>query len=355
MRFNMLGPAPRILGLHSFGETFINVLDGADTRSVCLAVAYIHSGAVETVGQRLANVLRHGGNVEAVAGIQNSSARALRDFARIIGANNLSLYWQKGQGKFHPKLYIVANHTELGSATKMNIFVGSSNLTGAGLEYNLEMNVHIELSDPEDSVEMREWEARWALLRRLPGIHPYSDPLIKKLAERGAFSPSRPSLNLEDLLPTPVTQMPVITSITTTYVQTLLPNDFPETGESDAIIPRAARNANPQFWGWPNRFRLSPGGHPQRIFPNTRIQFGSQVIRASCRLYEVESVANFRLSCTAVRTLLPYNHEGYILTFQKIGDDDCQIRFLSPDDDDYQDFFLATCPLTNSPKRWGYV
>lgn len=355
MQFEILGPAPRTLGLLSFGEALINVLSDPDTRSVCVAVAYIHSGAIEIIGQHFSNILQRGGTVSAVVGIQNSSARAVRDLASIIGADNLSLYWQKGRGNFHPKIYIAANQTDLDSADKMNIFVGSSNLTGAGLEYNLEMNVHLQLCGPDDAAEMNQWKSRWSLLKGLPGIHSYSEALVNQLAQRGAFRPSRPGPNLEDLLPTATTTpMPIITLITATYIQTLVPNDFPPAGESDAIIPRAARNANPQFWGWRRRFRLSPGGHPQRHFPNTQIQFGSQVITTSCRLYEVESVANFRLSCTAVRSLLPASHEDYILTL-RIENNNCQMRFLSPDDEDYHDFFLATQPLTNSRKRWGYL
>ena len=351
MEYEIVGPAPNSLGLQPFGQ----VLQGAmaHAKYVSLAVAYLHSGAIDVVGRHLSRVLQHDGRTDVVVGIQNSSGRALRGLAAIIGASNLSVYWQRGQGNFHPKLYLVANDTNLDTASQLDVFVGSSNLTGAGLKYNLEINVHFKLTRPADSREMTDWKSRWTRIRSLPGIHPYSDQLITDLEQRGAFNQSRAATNLEDLFPASSITA-AIASAGITYVQTLQPNDFPASGESDAIIPRAARRANEAFWGWPGVFRRSLGGHKQRLFPNTRLRYGTRDVETSCRLYEVDSVSNFRLSCSAVRSLLPTTHDNYLFTMQIEGDG-CAIRFLSPDDPDYSDYYASTRPLTNSSKRWGYI
>ena len=355
MEYEILGPAPRALRLQTFGEGLINRLRRPTTKNVCLAVAYLHRGAIEPIGRYLKAILRRGGSVSIIVGIQNSSERALRDLARIIGSDNLSLYWQRGQGTFHPKFYLLADENDLDIANTMDVFIGSSNLTGAGFTYNLEMNVHFKLSRLSDATEMAMWSTKWRQLKRLPSIHQYSEILIDQLKERGAFRQSQSTTNLDDLFPlSSVTPMPIIVSTTTTYVQTLLPNDFPSSGESDAIIPRAARNANPQFWGWQTRFHRSPGGHLQRLFPNTQIHFASRRINTSSRIYEVESVANFRLSCAAVRSVLPTDHAGFLFTLQ-IANRTCILGFFAPDDQDFQDFYLATQQLNNSTKRWGYV
>lgn len=351
MEYEIVGPAPASLGLQPFGQ----VLKGAMTQAkyVSLAVAYLHGGAIDIVGRHLSRVLQRDGRADVVVGIQNSSGRALRGLAAIIGASNLSVYWQRGQGNFHPKLYLIANDANLDTASQLDVFVGSSNLTGAGLEHNLEINVHFKLTRPTDSREMTEWENQWTRIRNLPGIHPYSNQLIDDLEQRGAFNQSRSVTNLEDLFPASLATVAIALD-GTTYVQTLQPNDFPVSGESDAIIPRAARRANEVFWRWPDAFRRSPGGHEQRLFPNTRLRYGTHDVATSCRLYEVDSVSNFRLSCSAVRNLLPARHDNYLFTMQIEGEN-CSIRFLSPDDPDYSDYYASTRPLTNSSKRWGYI
>jgi HKD family nuclease len=351
MEYEIIGPAPTSVRLQPFGQ----VLDGIliQAKYVSLAVAYLHYGAIDVVGRHLSQVLQRDGQVDVLVGIRNSSGRALRSLAAIIGASNLSLYWQRGQGNFHPKLYLLANDTNLDMAAQLDVFVGSSNLTGAGLKHNLEINVHFKLTRPTDSHEITEWKNRWTRIRSLPSIRPYSDQLISNLERRGAFRQSQAEANLDDLFPvSPTTTTIDITS--TTYVQTLQPNDFPNSGESDAIVPRAAREANEAFWGWPGLFRRSPGGHKQRLFANTSLRYRSREVATSCRLYEVESVANFRLSCSAVRALLPTRHDNYLFTMQ-IDGNSCAIRFLSPNDPDYSDYYASTRPLTNSPKRWGYI
>lgn len=351
MEYEIIGPAPTSVRLQPFGQ----VLDGVlvQAKYVSLAVAYLHYGAIDVVGRHLSQVLQRNGQTDVVIGIRNSSGRALRRLAAIIGTSNLSLYWQRGQGNFHPKLYLLANDSDLDTAAQLDVFVGSSNLTGAGLKHNLEINVHFKLTRPTDSPEIAEWKNRWTRIRNLPGIRPYSEQLISDLERRGAFRQSPAEANLDDLFPVSRATS-VIDIASTTYVQTLQPNDFPNSGESDAIIPRAAREANEAFWGWPRLFRRSPGGHKQRVFSNTSLQYGSREVSTSCRLYEVESVANFRLSCSAVRSLLPPRHDNYLFTIQIEGNS-CAIRFLPPNDADYSDYYASTRPLTNSPKRWGYI
>jgi len=351
MEYEIIGPAPTSVRLQPFGR----VLDGVlvQAKYVSLAVAYLHHGAIDVVGRRLSQVLERDGHADVVVGIRNSSGRALRSLAAIIGTSNLSLYWQREQGNFHPKLYLIANDTDLDTAARLDVFVGSSNLTGAGLKHNLEINVHFKLARPTDSHEIAEWKSRWTRIRNLPGIHPYSDQLISNLERRGAFRRSRREADLDDLFPVSPTPL-AMDSTGTTYVQTLQPNDFPNSGESDAIIPRAAREANKAFWGWPNLFRRSPGGHKQRVFSSTNLWYRSREVPTSCRLYEVESVANFRLSCAAVRRLLPTRHDNYLFVLQIEGNS-CAIRFFSPNDPDYPDYYASTRPLTNSPKRWGYI
>jgi len=351
MEYQIIGPAPGSVRLPPFGQVLTSNLGQA--KHVSLAVAYLHYGAIDVLGGRLAGVLRSHGQVDIIVGIRNSSGRALRDMAGIVGAGNLSLYWQRGQGSFHPKLYLLADDADLDVATQLDVFVGSSNLTGAGLKHNLEMNVHFRFARPGDSREIMEWKRRWARIRGLPGVRPYSDQLISDLESRGAFSQSPTRAAVDDLFPgsPPTVSVDDTSSI---YVQTLQPNDFPSSGESDAIIPRAAREANLAFWGWPGLFRRSPGGHKQRSFGHTTLIYGSRHVATSCRLYEVESVANFRLSCSAVRGLLPARHDDHLFTVQFQGQH-CTIRFFSPEDLDYSDYYAATRPLTNSPKRWGYV
>jgi HKD family nuclease len=355
MQIKILGPLPKELGLQTFGSALLKALSNPTTKAAYIAVAYLHGGAVKPVGLKLKKILNAGGKVDVIVGIKNSSAQALRDLAEIIGANNVHIYWHNVQGIFHPKLYIISDSVNLAKAKQILVFIGSSNFTGAGLNYNLEMNAQFSLQYPHDKQEIKIWQKRWTAIRALKGVHNYSDGLLKELEKRGAFSSPVSSPKLADLFPgTDIETMPINIQTNKTYVQTLVPNDFPATGESDVIIPKLARDMNPGFWGWSNRFQLSPGGLQQRQFSKTQISFGSKIINTSCRIYYVPSVVNFRLSCHTVRSILPKAHDGFIFTLQ-INKDNCLIQFFAPDDKDYMDYYLATQPLPNSSKRWGYM
>ena len=94
MEYEIIGPAPTSVRLQPFGQ----VLDGILIQAmyVSLAVAYLHYGAIDVVGRHLSQVLQRDGQVDVLVGIRNSSGRALRSLAAIIGASNLSLYCQAG-------------------------------------------------------------------------------------------------------------------------------------------------------------------------------------------------------------------------------------------------------------------
>ena len=103
-----------------------------------IAVAFLSIDGYQELAYALRDVLANGRNVEFVVGISryhNTDWEALEKLVHLQDAfPNLHVRYYYHEG-FHPKLFIF----EIGN--NLNVIIGSSNLTSAGLKKNIEANV----------------------------------------------------------------------------------------------------------------------------------------------------------------------------------------------------------------------
>lgn len=125
-------------------EPVLNVL--ADkmqrARDVKIATAFAKRSGIDKVAKSVERVLKDGGEVCVVYGLdfRITDPDAMRMFVELSASyENCSQYAYSEWGlalthAFHPKLYILAQKA------KTYVIAGSSNLTGGGLETNVEVN-----------------------------------------------------------------------------------------------------------------------------------------------------------------------------------------------------------------------
>lgn len=134
----------------------------------------------------------------------------------------------------------------------------------------------------------------------------------------------------------------------------------------DVYIPLAARDRNPQFWGWPSEFRpgsdATVGKYQERwldmlIRPVTgRVQVVEDV-----RLYYYDIKREFRLNCGR---LIDGAKPGNLLVIQKSPAGtlfegrtyEYEATVVTTEHPEYKTF-AKECrnQVSRSPKRWGYL
>ncbi|HDM8144624.1 TPA: hypothetical protein P0E33_003448 [Vibrio harveyi] len=130
------------------------------------------------------------------------------------------------------------------------------------------------------------------------------------------------------------------------YGQTT-PGTLPRSPE--IFIPLAARNANPDFWGWPDRFSEDPekGNKFDRL--NVPALLNGRTISINMMTWPDKS--DFRLRCQNIREVASVG-DILVITSSYAG---YEVRIVNSLDTEFQKL-LAFCsnPVRNSEKRWGY-
>ena len=275
-----------------------------ELRSGFIVVAWARQSGVGLLHSALAEHLR---NVDVLVGMSNrgTSAEALAYLQTL--SRRVFVYHKHHRQTFHPKLYLFDNGDSPPSDAAM--LVGSSNLTGGGLWQNVEGNLVLRLRPASHAEDRAIYES---VAQRVRGLldSPFSEQLtsnsrIHDLLQDGYLStedelrrsrvqnssdaarrgqrrqrpeapPPRlpgftlPTLNVNFVRTDSRGPNPAIITEGSTlladshpmerfYVRTLTANDVnklqgvtPGTPEWD--IGETARNAMPDFWGWPDKY-----------------------------------------------------------------------------------------------------
>jgi HKD family nuclease len=121
-----------------YGRPFVDTLLREIERSerVIIATAWVRASGVGLLWGRLTELLERGGSLRIVVGVDrdNTSAEGLTMLLELRGDVQLWVRHNEASPIFHPKLYAFR------TAAEFRIFVGSNNLTGAGLSQNEELS-----------------------------------------------------------------------------------------------------------------------------------------------------------------------------------------------------------------------
>lgn len=129
-----------------FGETLNEELrkmedDQIKWEQLDFAVAWVNQRGVQKIGDAIEHFVKKGGKVTAVVGLDFSHtskeglSRLLEIENKFGGITTNVFYDENLACTFHPKVFLFKN------TTQAQLYVGSNNMTGAGLSTNIEMSL----------------------------------------------------------------------------------------------------------------------------------------------------------------------------------------------------------------------
>ena len=369
------------------------------------AVAFVKRSGVRHVAPGLVEFSRTG-HVEIIAGIdhQGTSFEGLKDLLGAVSPKGrIIVFHNRLPFTFHPKVYLFK------SPAAAEVMIGSGNLTEGGLFTNYEagLRVFLDLSDSREAAFLQSMEQvldTWAdlssgtayvlddtLLARLASLDlvpsetvtgsgsggveqdanrtrlghtsspfaaraeprapvippPVTDPVVSSNEVRGASA-------------TAGTSQPHVSGVTG-FVMTLQRTDV-SVGQVTArasqrspevFIPLVARDAEPEFWGWPDAFvRSSRPPHPLSR-TNVRMRLLDEIISVTIMTWPPKR--DFRLRSSALRRA---GNVGDILRIEKVEpptDYEYDVEVIAQGTSQHSEI-LALCrhAVRNSQKRYGY-
>lgn len=154
-----------------YGPPFAGALNRelATADRVDIATAWVRASGVGLLWTALADLLARDGVLRVVVGIDrdNTSLEGLELLLKLEGNVKVWVRHNEAGPIFHPKLYAFRK------AGECKVFVGSNNLTGAGLSSNEELSASI--------VEPRGGGLEQSLSDYLKQLRHRDDPLVKRL------------------------------------------------------------------------------------------------------------------------------------------------------------------------------
>ena len=358
------------------------------------AIAFVKRSGARHVAPALAAFARTR-DVEIIVGIDHggSSAEGLRDLLDAVSpTGRVIVFHNRLPFTFHPKVYLFQ------SVVAAELTIGSGNLTEGGLFTNYEAALHVSLrlDDPRDAAVLRSIEQTldaWAdlstgaalaldhaLLARLTasGLTPSetADPPASTGAKGDAGGRTDPAGSLfaartepgPPAVPTPKRdqEAPPVDETPSPgdrigFVMTLQQTDAgvgqTSTGASrrspEIFVPLAARDAAPDFWGWPEAFtedRDKPGKRDRR---GVRMRLGGEVILVNMMTWPDKR--DFRLRSEKLRSA---GRAGDILRIEKTepGAGHEYAVEVIPQGTNRHAENLALCrrAVRNSGKKYGY-
>lgn len=349
------------------------------------------------------------GDLQAIIGINNqgTTVEGLLRLRQVC--DELRVLYQHPVVTFHPKAYCF-DHAASGT-----LFVGSSNLTAGGLDTNFEASVALELTPA-----LREqWMAFWtSLTHHRFSIAITSDSDIERLYKGGYVAveattralrrrtlrrtrrviegeaeetydlptapPSRrfrsTGLTVEipfDVVEEPVEpaedvegdDLPTAPTGPRVFVRTLTPNDVAklhgeQSGTFEPDLGLAARNDDPDFWGWPDAFtevirqlpRLERSEEVRLISRNTDPSGIEIELMIWFREERPGHAAEFRVRpgpISTVRTAVPADFDVTSLVVIERQGESFRLRLVTSQDIAY-DEYEAMLSVVRPAHRYGY-
>ena len=334
--------------------------------------------------------------VEIIVGIDHrgTSLEGLSDLVEAVGSRGrLIVFHNRLPFTFHPKIYLFK------SATAAEAILGSGNLTEGGLFTNYEaaFRLSFDLTDPIEKAGLQSIETvlnAWAdpargtahildenLLNRLVALGLVPKESLVAPEMRDAMAPQAIGAGgVEDEVKTehlfaarPESRAPTTPSATsaeevsksrtgtTGFVMTLQRTDVgvgqTTTGTArrspEIFIPLSARDANPDFWQWPDAF-ISDQSKPGKFDrPNVRMRLGGQII--SVNLMTWPDKHDFRLRSEALRSA---GNIGDIMRLERVdagSNFEYYVEIIPKGTTQFSLYeALCTVPVRNSKKHYGY-
>lgn len=175
MQINFLGqPFP---GSRQIGEAIRLALERDESEVAWFVTAWGKRSGLSRLGPALEAFRERGGRVEAVLGVDEGGATIEGlDLAQTL-FDRVWIFHDPGARTFHPKMYLVQG------AEAASLVVGSGNLTKGGLytNYEIAVDVALDLSDEEDARLSEQARAYFQSLLESGAARPLTDDLIAEL------------------------------------------------------------------------------------------------------------------------------------------------------------------------------
>lgn len=325
------------------------------------AVAYARKSGVNIIQDSMVNFRsRENTLVQGIVGINqgNTSQQALSALERILDGNLYLRFNISGRAIFHPKIYIMGDkNTEKFSSG--SIIVGSSNLTGGGLNTNEECNVLLDIeesnSDFSDAVEnfwskIRENSDEFSTIQS-------NQKLLMQLMQHNLLV-DEDTPHAKERGDSPVTQMKKIKEILSSvftheyrYFATILSgfDVSPDSSDPVILIPLIARDKDPNFWFWPDFF-LQERKH-RDLYLTVDVTIDGKKEREEIRMYSYLNKSEFRLKSKMIKR---QGAAGDILLVAR-DDQTMKISLIRKNDPQYDIIFRNLDSKARSgKKRFGY-
>lgn len=396
----------------TLGATLKAALSGqiAPFHTFRAAVAFVKRSGVQHIQTELQQFVQRGGLARVIVGIDQlgSSREGLAGLLNAVGESG-SVWVNRTTETyvtFHPKVYLFA------ADDVALLIVGSGNLTEGGLYTNDEASLMywLALQEPEDQALWQEINAyldQWGdaangnaiqltadLLNELveAGLVPTEEKIEREGDEATAVSPTpspqpetqlahvffkksaakrtaprsktsvpkpkKPTLPPEEAVSQPVElAMEALIGFVMILQRTDVGTGQTTTGTSrrspEIFIPLAARDAFPEFWGWPTLFvedAARPGKYDRQA---VKMRIGGDLVMVNMMAWPVKH--DFRLRSEALRSA---GAIGDILRLEKPTEGTpfvYYVEIIPQGTSDYESY-LALCvnQVRNSAKRWGY-
>ena len=362
------------------------------------AVAFAKSSGTKHFCPHLRQFLRTG-TVKLSVGIDHhgTSLEALSELLASMGTHGeIFVFHNEAQSTFHPKVYLFTNDKVA------ECLVGSGNLTEGGLFTNCELFAHLQLdrSKPADAKIIREVEAildSWSNTA-LPTVRELTSEMLKQLQESGlvpteaqiretdakaqATTAAKSSTKLAPKIfgavkfkpapkaPTqvrrsrkrsaaaaPAVPEPQVRGFVMTLQRTDVGVGQVTAGTSrrspEIFIPLAARDANPEFWGWQSRFIQDAGKPGKWDRTGVRMRLGTEIIEVNMMTWPDKH--DFRLRNAALRDAGVVDDVLRIEEAPARNAYDYYAEVIPRGSSDYAKYRgICVNSVRNSNKRWGY-
>ena len=357
----------------------------------CL-VGFASAKGIELLSDALSSFRVNFSKFQIIVGIDEGGTPvdALR---KLIELNlNIKIYHSPVLTIFHPKIYI------FNGTTKCKIIVGSSNLTQQGLFQNIEASLMIYFERPDQNGDkvLFDLDKYFASVfqENNPNVKTLSGSLVDTLLRLNLVPNEGDELNqkkqqisskvnideIVSLFPrTRVPKLPFVsdkkqkvaqsrlfngiksTPTKTTFLMEL--NKFGENAPGEFRIPLAARNQNPELWGWPENYTKQQRNRGQKIRdylewkPHWLLVSGNNKVIETVRMYFYLENEDFRFYSP---TLIKWGaKEGDIVKISRESKDGtysfiCEL--ITKQDPNFK-ILKSQCTqsVRNSSRKYGFI
>jgi len=393
----------------SMGDFIEEALSGDHGEFVSFqaSVAFAKRSGVQHIENKLKEFIGKGKSARIVVGVDlgGTTSEGLEALLDALGESGELLvnHDESAFTTFHPKIYFFEG------SEKSILIVGSGNLTQGGLYSNDEGFAIMELdpSDPDDLAVIDQYKevfGKWCdedseTVRRIDkdfietlidaGYVPSealvpedTDELAEANAEegdeeeeaeekkrlfgrmKGRRRPPMKKVKKVKIKPKkkpidPLSDEPPEPS--TGFVMTLMRTDV-GTGQTtpgasrrspEIFIPLKARNTDPEFWGWNDKFTEDPDRSGKFDRMGVRMRIGGEVVNVNMMTWPVKH--DFRLRSETLRSA---GEIGDLIKIEKIEGSasfDYYVEIIPQRSSDYDTYLdICTNKTPNSERKWGY-